>query len=156
MVPVSIFMALIRRSAPATNHEIHCWPEVSQHTQVRFFKPSSWTIIAFQLIDEGCWQQAQRPVKPGTDWAGKSHMGSHYEFKPSDEEDFSVEEISQESEQDESLVNWRLIGTAIISTILIISIILGMIGPAIIQPDFQIKLPTATPTTYPFLIGFEF
>jgi hypothetical protein len=81
-------------------------------------------------------------------------MDSHNEFTPNDEEEFSVEEISQDSEQDGSLINWRLIGTIFLSTILIISIILGMIGPAIIQPDTQIALPTATPN--PYLIGFEF
>ena len=74
----------------------------------------------------------------------------------SDEEEFSLEGIDQEYEQDESLINWRLIGTIFLSTILIISIILGLIGPAIIQSDFQNALPTATPTPNPFIIGFDF
>lgn len=83
-------------------------------------------------------------------------MRNHNEMIPSNEEEFSIEDVDEDFEQDESLINWRLIGTIFLSTILIISIILGLIGPAIIQSDFLNKLPTATPTPNPFIIGFEF
>lgn len=85
-----------------------------------------------------------------------NQMDNNNEILPSDAEEFSLEEIGQDSEQDESLINWKLIGTIFLSTILIISIILGLIGPAIIQSDFQNTLPTATPTPNPFIIGLEF
>lgn len=80
---------------------------------------------------------------------------------PNDEEEFFVEEIDQDLEPDlepdESLINWRLIGTIFLSTILIISFILGMIGPALIQMDVRITVPTATPTPNPLIrIGFGF
>lgn len=83
-------------------------------------------------------------------------MRNHNEMIPSDEEEFFIDEVDQDFEEDESLINWRLIGTIFLSTILIISIILGLIGPAIIQSDFLIKLPTATPSPNPFIIGFDF
>ena len=83
-------------------------------------------------------------------------MNNYNDMIPSDEEEFSIEEVDQDFEQDESLINWRLIGTIFLSTILIISIILGLIGPAIIQSDFLIKQPTATPSPNPFIIGFDF
>lgn len=89
-------------------------------------------------------------------------MRNHNELLPRGEDEFLEEEIPEEEfgqdweEEEASLINWRLIGTIILSTILIISIIFGLIGPALIQPDVQIIIPTATPTPDPFLIGFGF